>query len=167
MQDLDRLPGSNRRPILESMSDYYVIDICTSDLCPVFKFSNLWSFLKSTYTLTITNKSAIDLRIWKWPWFEIRTSVSIWGVDTDLNLSCMQKIVLFELTGSVYCPFTTNEFVGNALEISWSSKYMIGLGYWYLMTLWTILWQSVLFLKDTLVPRDNYRPATCHWVSVV
>ena len=36
MQDSDRRPVSNRRPILKYMSDLYVIDICTSDL-----FSNL------------------------------------------------------------------------------------------------------------------------------
>jgi hypothetical protein len=28
---------SNRRPILKSMSDFYVTDICTSDLCPFFQ----------------------------------------------------------------------------------------------------------------------------------
>jgi hypothetical protein len=32
--DLDRCP------ILKFMSDFYVTDICTSDLCPFFKFSN-------------------------------------------------------------------------------------------------------------------------------
>ena len=54
-----------------------------------FKFSNLWPFLtfsnrcpmmSLTYSLTLTNKSALDLRIWKWRRFEITTLV-----DTDLS----------------------------------------------------------------------------------
>ena len=87
----------HRITFLKSMSDFYVTDICTSDLYPFFKFSNrhkfsnlcpfsnsqigfqfsnLWQFLtfsnrrsmmSLTYagTLTLTNKSALDLRIWK------------------------------------------------------------------------------------------------------
>jgi hypothetical protein len=65
------------------MSDFYVIDICTY-LCYFFKFSNrrpivksmvVSHFLKLTSlmyspTLTLTNKSAIDLSIWKGPRFE-------------------------------------------------------------------------------------------------
>ena len=31
----------------KSMSDFYVTDICTSDLCPFFKFSNRRPILKS------------------------------------------------------------------------------------------------------------------------
>jgi len=41
MQDSDRRPVSNQRPILKSVSDFYVTDICTSDLYLFFKFSNL------------------------------------------------------------------------------------------------------------------------------
>jgi hypothetical protein len=33
MQDADRRPASNQRPILKSMSNFYVTDIFTSDLC--------------------------------------------------------------------------------------------------------------------------------------
>ena len=40
MYDSDQRPVSNRRPILKSMSDSYVTDICISDLCPFFTFSN-------------------------------------------------------------------------------------------------------------------------------
>ena len=40
MYDSDRRRASNRHPILKSMSDFYVTDICTSDLCPFLKFSN-------------------------------------------------------------------------------------------------------------------------------
>ena len=42
-----RHPVSNRRPILKSMSDFYVTDICSSDLCPFFKFSNRRPIFKS------------------------------------------------------------------------------------------------------------------------
>ena len=91
MQDADRHPASNQHPILKSMSEFYLTDIWTSDLCPFHKFSNRHSILKSmsffkfsnpwpflafsnrhqitslTYALTptLTNKSTIDLRIWK------------------------------------------------------------------------------------------------------
>ena len=34
------MQDSDRRPILKSMSDFYVTDICILDLCPLFKFSN-------------------------------------------------------------------------------------------------------------------------------
>ena len=37
MQDSDRRPASNQRPILKSTSNFYVTNICTSNLCP---FSN-------------------------------------------------------------------------------------------------------------------------------
>ena len=102
-RSIPRKPLTCRRAGLEyiyvrlrstSMSDFYITDICTSDLCPFFNFSNrhpilksmsffkssaVSHFLKSTsndvtvYALTLilppainlTNKSAIDLRIWK------------------------------------------------------------------------------------------------------
>ena len=87
MYDSDRRRASNRHPILKSMSDFYVTDICTSDLSfsqilksmSFIKFSNLWPLLtfsnqcpmtSLTYALTLTNKSAIDLRIWKGHQFE-------------------------------------------------------------------------------------------------
>ena len=41
MQDSDRRPVSNQRPILKFMSDFYVTDICTSDLCPFFPMTSL------------------------------------------------------------------------------------------------------------------------------
>ena len=44
MQDSDRRPVSNRRPILKYMSDLYVTDICTSDL-----FSNRRPMTSPTY----------------------------------------------------------------------------------------------------------------------
>ena len=54
------------------MSDFYFTDICTSDLCPFFKFSNLnpnkvtaHTDLHSEKDVDYSNKSAIDLRIWK------------------------------------------------------------------------------------------------------
>jgi hypothetical protein len=43
-------------------------DICTSDICPFF--SNRGPMTSLTYALTLTNKSAIDLRIWKGCRFE-------------------------------------------------------------------------------------------------
>jgi hypothetical protein len=88
------------------MSDFYVTDICTSDPCPFFKFSNrhpipksmtVSHFLKSTSNaLTLTNKSAIDLRICKGYRFgnilksdsdlrSWRQWMLIWGVDADLS----------------------------------------------------------------------------------
>ena len=70
MYDSDRRRASNRHPILKSMSDFYVTDICTSDLCPFLKFSNQCPMTSLTYALTLTNKSAIDLRIWKGHQFE-------------------------------------------------------------------------------------------------
>ena len=36
MQDSGQRPASNQRPILKSMSNFYITDICTSDLCWVF-----------------------------------------------------------------------------------------------------------------------------------
>ena len=72
------------------MSDFYVTDNCTSDPCPFFKFSNrhpipksmtVSHFLKSTSNaLTLTNKSAIDLRICKGYRFE-----NILKSDSDLR----------------------------------------------------------------------------------
>jgi len=47
MYDSDRRQAANRRPILKSMSDYYVTDICTSYLCPFLKFSNRYPILKN------------------------------------------------------------------------------------------------------------------------
>ena len=43
-------------------------DICTSDLYPFF--SNRGPMTSLTYALTLTSKSAIDLRIWKGCRFE-------------------------------------------------------------------------------------------------
>ena len=88
----DWRPAFNRRSILKSMSEFYVTDICTSELSPFFKFSNLCRFSNSqigiqfsnlwrvltlsnrrpmmSLTYALTNKSAIDLRIWKGHRFE-------------------------------------------------------------------------------------------------
>ena len=76
MQDSDQHPAPNRCIILKAMSDLYVTDL--PQICPFFKFSNLWWFLtfsnqrqmtSLTYALTlilnVTNKAAIDLEIWK------------------------------------------------------------------------------------------------------
>ena len=41
------MQDSDRRQILKNMQDFYLIDICTSDLCPFSKFSNLRPILKS------------------------------------------------------------------------------------------------------------------------
>jgi hypothetical protein len=51
--------------ILKSISDFYVTDICTSYLCLFFKFSNRHPMTSLTFalSLTLTKKSAIDLRI--------------------------------------------------------------------------------------------------------
>ena len=69
--------GWTKIDILKSMSNFYLTEIFTLDLCPFFKFSNRHPILKSmtishflkltlfTYALTITNKTAIDLIIWK------------------------------------------------------------------------------------------------------
>jgi hypothetical protein len=42
---LVRVRVNNRYPILKSMSDFHITDICSSDRCPFFKFSNLWPCL--------------------------------------------------------------------------------------------------------------------------
>jgi len=47
------------------MSDFYVTDICTSDLCGFFIFSNRRPMTSLTNALILTNKTAIDLRIGK------------------------------------------------------------------------------------------------------
>jgi len=90
------------------MSDFYITDICTSDQCPFFKFSNqclssnsqtddqfsnLCPFLtfsnrhpmaSLTYALTLTNKSVLDLIIWKGCWFEnTLKSDSDWDNDVS------------------------------------------------------------------------------------
>jgi hypothetical protein len=107
----DRRPASNRCPILKSMADFYVTDICTSNLCLFLKFSNRRPILKSMTishflnykptsndAINLTNKSTIDLRIWEGRRFENtlksdldlrqwRERISIWGVDADLSLS--------------------------------------------------------------------------------
>ena len=89
------------------MSDFY---ICNSDLCPFsnfligVQFSNLWLFLTVSnrypitslrYALTLTSKSAIDLRIWKGRIFQNTLKsgrdlrwcqwMPIWGVDVELS----------------------------------------------------------------------------------
>ena len=48
MIDSDRRPASNRHPILKSMSDFYITDICTSDLCPFFQILKSMSFLSNS-----------------------------------------------------------------------------------------------------------------------
>ena len=54
----------------------FQIGVQFSNLCLFFKFSNIWSFLTFSnrrpmmYALTIINKSAIDLSIWKGRRFE-------------------------------------------------------------------------------------------------
>ena len=44
MQDSDRRPVSARRPVLKFMSDFYVTDMCTSDLCPLSNSQILWAY---------------------------------------------------------------------------------------------------------------------------
>ena len=82
----DRRPASNRCPILKSMADFYVTDICTSDLCPFLKIlksasnSQIYDHFSlsqlqttsndATDALNLTNKSTIDLRIWEGRRFE-------------------------------------------------------------------------------------------------
>ena len=63
MKDSDRRLASNRRPILKSMSDFYITDICISDLCSFFKFSNRRLILKSMTFFQII-KSASDSQIY-------------------------------------------------------------------------------------------------------
>ena len=59
MQDSDRHPASNQHPILKSMSEFYVTDIWTSDLCPFYKFSNRHSILKSMSFFKFSNRHPI------------------------------------------------------------------------------------------------------------
>jgi hypothetical protein len=110
MIDSDQRPDSNRHPLLKSASTDVIISNQhpLTSLSQIgihwrhyrhlllrsmssFKFSNLWPFLNFsnqrpmtslTYalTLTLTNRLAIDLRIWKGRRFEIMTSV-----DADLR----------------------------------------------------------------------------------
>ena len=90
-----------------------------------FKFSNLWPFLTFsnrcpmmllTYALTLTNKSALDLRIWKgrWfdtqypsmgPWFEIMTLVDTYlSPDAGLSLS---HLLITSTTTKHWLPLTS------------------------------------------------------------
>jgi hypothetical protein len=46
-QCICKTPAPNWQPILKSMSDFHVTDICTSDLSHFFKFSNWHPILKS------------------------------------------------------------------------------------------------------------------------
>jgi hypothetical protein len=52
-------------------------------------------------TLICTNKSAIDLKIWKGHWFENTLKSPIWGVDADLSLSYLQSC---RLVIRIMCP---------------------------------------------------------------
>ena len=92
------------------MSDFYVADICTSDLYHLFKFSNLWPILtysnrptmtSLTYarTLTQTNKLIIDLRIWKGPQFWNQTV--IW--DNDFSGRWFESIKYITFPGLGSC----------------------------------------------------------------
>jgi len=66
MQDSDPRPASNRRPILKSTSDFYVTDICPSDLCSFYKFSigvqfsNLCPFSNSQIGCPIFKSMAVS-----------------------------------------------------------------------------------------------------------
>ena len=51
----------DRHPILKSMSDFYVTDICTSDLCPFFKFSNRRPILKFMFFVKLTSNDITDV----------------------------------------------------------------------------------------------------------
>jgi len=57
MKDSDQCSVSKRRPILKSMSNFYVTDICTSVFISNYQigvqFSNLWPFL------TFSNRRAL------------------------------------------------------------------------------------------------------------
>jgi hypothetical protein len=97
---------SNRRPILKSMSFFKFWNRCS-----ILKSMTVSQFLKLTsndLTLTLTNKSAIYLRIWNGCSFENtlksdrdlrywRQWMPIWGVNADLSpnadlsLSCIIK----------------------------------------------------------------------------
>ena len=96
--------GSTSIPQI-SMSDFYVVDIC-----PFFEFSNRHPILKSMVVshflkLTLTNESAIDLRIWtgnrfentlRSDWFQIMTSLDAdLSLNADLSLSCILCVTLF------------------------------------------------------------------------
>ena len=64
MQDSDRRPASNRHPILKFMSDFYVTDICTSDLCPFFNSQFKSSSNSQIYALFQILKSASNSQIY-------------------------------------------------------------------------------------------------------
>jgi hypothetical protein len=100
------LEGKKNVSIYICKTQIDVTDICTSDLCPFFKFSNRPPILKSmsflnfsnrrpilksmaishfsnrrpmtslTYALTLTNKSTIDLRILNQWWTHYFTSIN-------------------------------------------------------------------------------------------
>jgi hypothetical protein len=65
MIDSDWRPASNRHPILKSMSDFYITDICTSDLCPFFQILKSMSFLKFSNLCPLSNPQ-IDIQ-WRMP----------------------------------------------------------------------------------------------------
>jgi hypothetical protein len=96
----------HRHLYLRSMSFFSnsQVSIQFSNLCSFsnsqigVQFSNLWLFLifwnwyPLTYALTLTNKSAIDLRIWKGCWFEIMTSV-----DVDLQSGHRSEFIIHKI----------------------------------------------------------------------
>jgi len=79
---------SNQRPILKSMFFFKF-----SNRRPILKSMAVSYFLKLTSLMyALTNKSAIDLRIWKGCWFEIMTSV-----DVDLRSGHRSEFIIHKI----------------------------------------------------------------------
>jgi len=86
-QPLIDLQSLNPCPISTSRTSVYLRSMS------FFKFSNLWLFLTFSnrhpmtslaYTLTLANKSTIDLKIWKGCWFENALQIIvIWDNDVS------------------------------------------------------------------------------------
>jgi hypothetical protein len=69
-QCICKTPAPNWQPILKSMSDFHVTDICTSDLSHFFKFSNWHPILKSMSFFKFLNRlqQCSKLAVVRW-WF--------------------------------------------------------------------------------------------------
>jgi hypothetical protein len=85
MQDSGRHPTSNQRPILKSMSNFYITDICTSDLCWVFLI--LKSVSNSEIYVLFSN-SQIGVQFWNlWRFLTFSNQRPMTSLTYSLNLT--------------------------------------------------------------------------------
>jgi hypothetical protein len=113
---------SDRHPALKYVSDCYITDICTSDLCPFFKFSNRHPILKSmavSHFLKSTSNDVTD--VCPNPKQEIG---QIWefGKNADLRIP-LNRTVIWD-----------NDISGCQFEE------------WALISVWTLIWVYHIYL---------------------